>query len=75
MPKSKSKRSRYIPPKPPKPKPSPRWVPLLGLSLIGVGTVILIVMYLIPGIPGGNINLIIGFILMAAGLITLSQWR
>jgi hypothetical protein len=32
-------------------------------------------MYLIPGLPGGNINLIIGLILMAAGLVTLSRWQ
>ncbi|HEX6255335.1 MAG TPA: cell division protein CrgA [Euzebyales bacterium] len=75
MPKSRSKRSTYIPPKPPRPKPSPRWVPALGLGLIGVGTLILILIYLIPGIPGGNINLIIGFVMMAAGLVTLSRWR
>lgn len=75
MPKSKSKRSTYIPPKPPKPKPSPRWVPILGLGLIGVGAVILVAMYLVPGLPGGNINLIVGFLAMAGGLITLSRWR
>lgn len=75
VPKSKSKRSTYTPPKPPRPKPSPRWVPVLGLSLIGLGSLILILMYLIPGLPGGNINLIIGFILMAGGLVTLSRWQ
>ena len=75
MPKSKSKRSTYIPPKPPKPKPSPRWVPVTGLALIGLGCLLLILIYLVPGLPGGNINLIVGFILMAGGLITLSRWR
>jgi len=75
VPKSRSKRSTYTPPKPPRPKPSPRWVPVVGLSLIGLGSLILILMYLIPGLPGGNINLIIGFILMAGGLVTLSRWR
>lgn len=75
MPKSKSKRSSYIPPTPAKPPPSPRWVPIAGLSLIGLGAVVLIVMYLIPGIPGGNLNLIVGFVMMAAGLVTLSRWR
>jgi hypothetical protein len=75
LPKSRSKRSSYIPPKPAKPPPSPRWVPILGLSLIGLGTVLLLVIYLIPGLPGGNINLIIGFVMMAGGLVTLSRWR
>jgi hypothetical protein len=75
LPKSRSKRSSYIPPKPAKPPPSPRWVPILGLSLIGLGTVLLLVIYLIPGLPGGNVNLIIGFVMMAGGLVTLSRWR
>lgn len=75
MPKSKSKRSTYTPPKPAKPKPSPRWVPVTGLALIGLGCLLLILIYLVPGLPGGNINLIVGFIMMAGGLITLSRWR
>jgi hypothetical protein len=75
LPKSKSKRSTYIPPKPPKPKPSPRWVPIAGLSLIGLGSLLLILMYLVPAFPGGNVNLVIGFIMMAGGLVTLSRWR
>jgi len=45
------------------------------MSLIGLGSLILILMYLIPGLPGGNLNLIIGFIVMAGGLVTLSRWR
>lgn len=75
MPKSRSKRSTYKPPKPAKPKPSPGWVPILGLSLIAVGSLILILMYLVPGLPGGNINLIVGFIFMAGGLVALSRWH
>ena len=75
MPKSRSKRSTYIPPKPPKPKPSPRWVPIIGLALITLGTLLLILIYMIPGFPGGNVNLVVGFVMMAAGLVTLSRWR
>lgn len=75
MPKSKSKRSTYIPPKPRKPPPSPRWVPITGVTLIGLGSLLLILIYMIPGFPGGNINLVVGFIMMAAGLVTLSRWR
>jgi hypothetical protein len=77
VPKSRgrdSKRSTYTPPKPAKPKPSPRWVPILGLVLIGVGITQVILTYIVP-MPGGNLNLIMGFVLMAAGLIALSQWR
>jgi hypothetical protein len=75
VPKSRSKRSRYTPPKPPKPKPSPRWVPGLGLGLIIVGLLIVLAGYLIPGLPGGAYSLVLGFLLMAGGLIVLSTWR
>jgi Cell division protein CrgA len=75
LPKSKSKRSTYIPPKPAKPKPSPRWVPVVGLTLIALGGLLLITVYLVDGLPGGNINLIAGFVLLAGGLVTLSTWR
>jgi hypothetical protein len=77
VPKSRgrgSKRSSYTPPAPPKPKPSPRWLPILGIALIGVGVTWVILTYIVA-LPGGNVNLVLGFVLMAAGLLTLSQWR
>lgn len=75
MPRSKSKRSSYIPPKPAKPPPSPRWVPATGLALIGVGSLWLVLLYLVPGFPGGNLNLVLAFLAMSAGLVLLSRWR
>lgn len=75
MPKSKSKRSNYTPPKPARPKPSPRWVPWVGLGVIAVGIVLVLLTYTVPGFPGGNPNLVAGFVLMAAGLIVLSRWQ
>lgn len=76
MPKSRSSRRRKpTPSTPPKPKPSPRWLAPAGLGLIGFGILLIILTYLVPGFPGGNWNLIIGFVFMAAGLGLLSQWR
>lgn len=76
MPRSKSKRSSYTPPKPPKPKPSPRWLPITGLAIIGIGLALIIFTYILPGVlPGGNLVLIVGFVMMAGGLLLLSQWR
>lgn len=75
MPKSRSKRSSYVPPEPAKPKKSPKWVAGLGLGLIGLGIVLLLLAYLVPGFPGGNANLLVGFALMAAGLGVLTQYR
>jgi hypothetical protein len=74
VPKSRSKRSTYVPPKPPKPKPSPRWLAPLGLALIVLGIVEILLNYVID-LPGGNWNLVVGFVLMAGGLGVLSQWR
>jgi hypothetical protein len=74
VPKSRSKRSNYTPPKPAKPKPSPTWVPYVGVGLIVAGILLVIASYVLP-IPGGNVNLVAGFAMMAGGLIALSQWR
>lgn len=74
MPKSRSKRSNYKPPKPAKPKPSPKWVPYVGIGLVIAGVLLVIAAYVFP-LPGGNANLIIGFVLMGGGLVALSQWR
>jgi hypothetical protein len=75
MPKSRSKRSTYVPPPKPKPKPSPRWVAPTGLALILLGLLVIVLNYVIPAFPGGNWNLLLGFALMAGGLMVLSQWR
>lgn len=76
MPRSRSKRSSYTPPKPPRPKPSPKWVPAVGLGVIGLGVLLIILSYIIPQVlPGGNYVLIVGFVMMAGGLLLLSQWR
>lgn len=78
MPRSKSKRSMYTPPKPPKPKASPRWLPIVGLAVIGIGIVLIILSYLVPDLfPAAARNWVLvgGFVLMAGGLLLLSQWR
>jgi len=76
VPRSRSKRSSYTPPKPPRPKPSPKWVPAVGLGVIGLGVLLIILSYIIPQVlPGGNYVLIVGFVMMAGGLLLLSQWR
>lgn len=74
MPRSRSKRSSYRPPARKKPAPSPKWVPWVGLGLIIVGVVLVILTYIV-GLPAAGINLLVGFGLMAGGLITLSRYR
>lgn len=75
MPRSK-KRDNYTPPPKPNPPPSPRWVPVGGTALIALGIIVILINYIFPGfLPGGNYWIIGGFVLMAAGLGFLSQWR
>jgi hypothetical protein len=39
-----------------------------------LGIVLILMNYIIASFPGGNYNLVIGFVLMAAGLGVLSRW-
>ena len=51
-------------------------MPITGLTVIGIGIALIIISYILPGvIPGGSYVLIVGFVLMAGGLLLLSQWR
>lgn len=59
---------------PVKPKPSPRWLGASGVGLVVVGVVTIIANY-IPGLIERNWVLLVGFGLMAAGFLLLTQWR
>jgi cell division protein CrgA len=76
MPKSKSKRSRYTPPPQKKLPPSPMWLPVMMFTLLGVGMVTVVVNYL-GLLPGGarNAYLFIGLGLITAGFLFATQWR
>lgn len=51
-------------------------MPATGLGVIAIGVALILVAYILPGVlPGGNYVLIVGFVLMAGGLLLLSQWR
>ncbi len=75
MPKSRSKRSTYIPPKPPNPKPSPRWVPWVGLSGIAVGLLAVILVYALGPAVLPNWMIFVGLGVAGLGLVVLSRWR
>ena len=59
---------------PPEAKVSPTWVPVLLFSLLGAGTVLIIVNYL-GLIPGGTSNwwLLGGLGLILGGVVTATQ--
>lgn len=59
---------------PVKAKRSPRWVPVAGLALVGVGLLVVLVNYL-PGLFESNWLLLAGFALMTGGFVVLTTWR
>lgn len=90
MPESKHRRkdkrrprARNLAPPPKNPEPSPSWVPITGVSLLGVGVLIILVGYLpivqdvTTGLPvlGANWTLVGGFVLLVAGFMLLTRWR
>jgi hypothetical protein len=77
--------SRYTPPVPREYKESPRWVPILMFTLLGLGLVLIFCNYLglLPGIwwdnpPDDNTSnwwLLIGLGFILGGIITATQYR
>ena len=68
--------SRYTPPIPQQYKVSPRWVPILMFTLLGLGMVIIFVNYL-GLLPGGTDNkyLLLGLGGILGGIITATQFH
>jgi hypothetical protein len=78
MPKSRSKRRRYIAPPRPRPKPSAPWVgPAIVISLVvGLAYILLFYMQVLPPMLDrlNNINLAIGFAPLIFGLLLATRW-
>jgi hypothetical protein len=68
--------TRYTPPVPREVKVSPRWVPVLMFSLLGLGLVVIFLNYL-GALPGGMSNAYLGLGLAAicGGIVTATQYR
>lgn len=67
-----------------KPPPSPRWVPVVGTSLLVAGLVVILAGYLVPPLAewtaswpvlSSNWPLVIGFTFLIAGFGVLTRWR
>lgn len=67
---------RYTPPIPPELKVSPKWVPILMFTALGVGMVMIVVNYL-GVLPGGASNwyLLGGLGLITVGFVTATQFH
>jgi Cell division protein CrgA len=68
--------TRYTPPVPRDVKVSPRWVPILMFTLLGLGLVVIFLNYL-DLLPGGMSNAYLGLGLasICGGIITATQYR
>lgn len=86
MPKSRiRKKTVYVAPadvRPPSTRkrgPSPRWLPITSVVLLLLGVTWLVVYYLSAGVlpikPIHQWNLAVGFSMLVAALVLLTQWR
>lgn len=68
--------SRYTPPVPPEMKVSPKWVPILMFTLLGLGTLVIFLNYL-GLLPGATDNkyLLLGLGGILGGIITATQYH
>lgn len=67
--------SRYTPPTPQEFYESPRWVPILMFSLIGLGAVGIMLRYVVPAWNNTNVPVVVGLVLMLGGLFTATKWH
>ncbi len=67
--------SRYTPPARKDLYESPKWVPILMLSLIGVGVLCIISRYIVPSFENTNTPVLVGLVFMLAGLFTATKWK
>ena len=75
-PPSATPSGRYTPPVPREMKVSPRWVPVLMFTLLGLGVALIVLNYL-GVLPGGTENwyLVLGLGLITAGFITATNYH
>ena len=70
---------RYTPPIPKSKKVSPRWVPVLMFTLLGLGTAVIVLNYLglLPTKSGdaSNVYLLLGLVLITGGFVTATQYH
>ena len=72
---SVSQSSRYTPPTPKEFYESPKWVPILMFTFIGLGVISIITRYVVPAFENTNRPVLFGLLLMMCGLFNATWWR
>jgi hypothetical protein len=67
--------SRYTPPIPQSVKVSPMWVPILMFTLLGLGTLVILVNYTGAIWATSNWYLLGGLVAILAGIVTATQYH
>ncbi len=68
---------RYTPPVPRSEKVSPRWVPIVMFTSLGLGMLVILANYvsLLPGGEPSNMYLLVGLALITVGFITATKFH
>ena len=68
---------RYTPPVPRSEKVSPRWVPIVMFTSLGLGMLVILANYvsLLPGDEPSNAYLLVGLVLITIGFITATKFH
>jgi len=69
--------ARYTPPVPRSEKVSPKWVPIVMFTSLGLGMLVILANYvsLLPGDGPSNMYLLLGLVLITTGFITATKFH
>jgi len=69
--------ARYTPPVPKSEKVSPKWVPIVMFTALGLGMLVILANYvsLLPGDGPSNMYLLLGLVLITTGFVTATKYH
>jgi hypothetical protein len=69
--------ARYTPPVPRSEKVSPKWVPIVMFTSLGLGMAVILANYvsLLPGDEPSNMYLLLGLVFITVGFITATKYH
>ncbi len=69
--------ARYTPPVPKSEKVSPKWVPIVMFTSLGLGMLVILANYvsLLPGDEPSNMYLLLGLVFITTGFVTATKYH